>query len=287
MRYAVQGVTPDSHTDLRDTHLERIAAMGYDGVTFHFSALTTPGADPKDVSPADRDRLRQMVERHGLEFAYCWGYWAPLVAHDAADHKRAIELLAGAIRLAYDVGSRFVVAGPGSNDDRSGWYPHPDNWTEHSLERLCTAVSSVAALAEELDVTVSLKGHVLSTLDTPATLARAVELVDSDHVVGGIDPVNQMSLADAFRPRRLIDELLDRLGHSARIAHAKDYRLDPAMVISLPEVPFGLGWLDVPYYLEHVAAKMTDPWFIVEHVADAEQEAAATRLRRSRTDAST
>jgi len=27
---------------------------------------------------------------------------------------------------------------------------------------------------------------------------------------------------------------------------------------------------------------MTDPWFIVEHVADEEQEAAATRLQETR-----
>src|SRR5262245_23163816 len=268
MRVAIQGgPVPVEVDQLTDEVAAGIAALGFGGVACHFGATVGGWATPDRVTTDVCRRAREVLERHGLKVAYSWSFWAPLVHADPAARARAIEVSRGALRVARDLGAPGVVSGPGSNDARGGWYPHRENFTDASLARLIRSCRDVAGAAEEYGVQFVLKGHTLSTLDTPERMKLAIDAVGSPMVKGGADPVNWMRLEHVYDTTGFIRRIFDVLGDDLVIAHAKDVYLEPRLVLHLTETVQGRGWIDFDTYLRLFEERCPDGWMVVEHVA--------------------
>ena len=276
MRIALQsGIVPTSSEQFTEEFVAQIASLGVDGIACHLGFREDRWVTPDEVTPAECRAVRQRLEDHGLGVAYSWSFWSSLVNADPVLRAQAVQVSQGALRVARDLGAPYVVSGPGSNDPRGGWYPHPENFSEASLGRLIHSVREIAPAAEEYGVQFVLKGHTLSTLDTPEKMRIAVEAVDSPMVKSGADPVNCMKLEHVYDTAKFIRHTFDVLGDSLVIAHAKDVYLEPRLVLHLTETVIGRGWLDYRTYLRLFLAQCPDGWLVLEHL-NAGDEAEAT-----------
>ena len=268
MRIAIQGgIVPTSIDQFTDEAARNIAALGFGGIACHFGSSSQDWATPDDITPEQCQQVRTILDRHRLGAAYSWSFWASLVNADPQLRREAIRISQGSLRVARDLGARCVVSGPGSNDSRGGWYPHPENFTDASLARLIRSVREVAKAAEDYGVQFVLKGHTLSTLNTPEKMKLVIDAVASPMVKGGADPVNWMTLDHVYDTTRFTRHIFDVLGEDLVIAHAKDVYLEPRLVLHLTEVVHGHGWIDFATYLRLFEERCPDGWLVIEHVA--------------------
>ena len=255
-----------------------IAALGADGVVCQLGT-DFPPRDPRTVTENECRRVRGLLDDAGLPVAYSWGFWSALVHADPTARREAVERSAAALRIAHSLGAPCVVSGAGSNSTEHGWYPHPENFTAASLERLTESAAELAPMAEELGVIFVLKGATLSTLGTPEDVRSVIDTVGSPFIRGGLDPVNWMRLEHVWDSAAFIDRICDVLGDDLQIAHAKDFVLDPDLILHIREVPVGEGWLDHVSLIRAYAERKPDGWIALEHAPRDKVEAALAHLR--------
>jgi sugar phosphate isomerase/epimerase len=277
VRLALQGgLVPGTIEQFTDEVAEQIASLGFSGVACHLGFYGGTWAPPESVTSEHCRVVRDRLARHGLQVAYSWSFWSSLVNADPALRAQAVTISQGALRVARDLGAPCVVSGAGSNDARSGWYPHPENFTDASLARLIRSVREIAPTAEHYGVQFVLKGHTLSTLNTPEKMKLVIDAVGSPMVKGGADPVNWMTLEHVYDTSGFIRHIFDVLGDDLVIAHAKDVFLESRLVLHLTEAVPGQGWMDYATYLRLFEERCPEGWMVIEHVS-ADDTAAAKR----------
>ena len=259
-----------------------MAAKGVDGIICQFGvAEGQPPRDPRTVTVSECERIRELLRENDLGIAYSWGFWSSLIHKDPAVRRDAVERSEAALRIASWLGAPAVVSGPGSHHPAHGWYPHPDNITPESLGRLTESVRALAPTAEDLGVAFVLKGHTLSTLDTPEDVLTVIRAVGSPAIRGGLDPVNWMKLEYVWDPTELVDHICQVLGQTLAIAHAKDFVLDPQLILHLTEVPVSEGWMDYPAFVRRYFEALPTGWIALEHLPLDKIDSAVAHMRSS------
>ncbi len=208
------GLIPTDPAQFDDRVAARIASLGFERLIVHFGA--GHGLRAEDLGADACARLRATAETRGLAIEFSWTFGANLVRDDDA-----VERLAGAMRVARDLGARGVVGGVGTMGAASGYTPHPGNHTPETRSRLVGRLREVAARGADVGVPFVLEPHVATALDTPEGIRALVDEVGSPFVRVNIDPVNLVgdlpTLWDAAaHAERCVEAAGGRRGQRAR-----------------------------------------------------------------------
>ena len=249
-------------------------------------ALNARTDDPDSVTPAEAERFREILDRHGLAAGQTAGnYGGGLVSEDGAERERTVRFVQAMCRLTRLLGSPTTYLRPGSLNPRGAWLPHPRNRSQEVFDRLVDSARQVCAVAEGEGVLVAVEGGVVSPLYSPARIEAFITAVDSPALGFNQDPVNLIgSLEQAYDTGALIADSFDRLGRWTVSAHVKDFTLVEALLPHFEEAEIGAGMLDQAAYLSRLQATRPGVHAYIEHLATdrfAAAAAAVTAISRS------
>ncbi len=261
MRLGVLGVI---WSDWTDVDYERVAfarELGFTGVGAH---LTVPAATiTHDVAA----NVRTCIDRNGLDFLQLWGPYPSIISEDSEVRRAGVRGASDVVRLAARLGVPEAGVRPTSHNPRGDWWPHPENHSDASEDRLVRSISEILEVAVAAGVKVVLEAHATSTLDTPARIRRVIERTDPAWVTVNIDPVNFVrDLPTAFDSTSMINDYFDVCGEFCGTVQVKDYYLEDRFVVHIAETIPGSGMLDIDTVLRRTEALDRDMYAVVEHL---------------------
>ena len=232
------------------------AELGYEGLEV---APFTLAEDVRRLGRAERERLREEAESHGLRVTGLhWLLVSPPGLHlahpDEAVRRRTVEYMGELARLCSDLGGEVMVLG--SPRQRSTL---PGQSREEAWSLLRESLRACSRAAEEYGVVIALEPlarHLTDVVNTAREAIRMVEEVGSPALRINLDVY---SMTDEGRPYA---EIIREVGGLLANFHANDTNgLGPGMgaadyrsiIGALREVGYG-GWLSV-----EVLAPVEDP----------------------------
>jgi sugar phosphate isomerase/epimerase len=261
MRFGVLGVIWSDWTDVTVESVAFARGLGFAGMGAH---LTVPAAS---ITAAVADNVRASVDANGLEFLQVWGPYPTVITPDEEVRRRGVEGARDIARLAARLGVAASGMRPTSHNPRGDWWPHPENHSQASEDRLVRSIDEVLEVAVPLGVGIVLEKHATSTLDSAQRVKRVIERTDPRHVRVNIDPANFVAdLATAFDPTPMVNELFDVLGEHCATVHVKDYDLEDRFIVHISEAIPGTGMMDLDTVLRRTAALGPNSYAIVEHL---------------------
>jgi sugar phosphate isomerase/epimerase len=261
MRFGVLGVIGSDWTDVTWEQGAFARELGFGGMGAH---LTVAAAG---ISREVAENVRRCVVGNDLELLQVWGPYPSIISADEAVRRRGVDGARDIVRLAARMGVPASGVRPTSHNPRGDWWPHPENHSAASEDRLVRSLSEILETAAQEDVLVVLETHITSTLDSAERIRRVIERTDPSRVRVNIDPVNFVrDLPTAFDPTPMIDELFDVLGEHCATVHVKDFTLEDRLVLHISETIPGTGMMDLDTVLRRTAALGPDAWAMVEHL---------------------
>ncbi|HZW00289.1 MAG TPA: sugar phosphate isomerase/epimerase [Candidatus Deferrimicrobium sp.] len=261
MRFGVLGVIWGDWTDVTHETVAFARELGFSGIGAH---LTVPAST---VSHEVAVRVRASIDGNGLEFLQVWGPYPSIISADEEVRRRGVEGASDIARLAARLGVPASGIRPTSHNPRGDWWPHPENHSQASEDRLVRSIDEVLEVAVPLGVGIVLEKHATSTLDSAQRVKRVIERTDPRHVRVNIDPANFVAdLATAFDPTPMVNELFDVLGEHCATVHVKDYDLEDRFIVHISEAVPGTGMMDLDTVLRRTAALGPESYAIVEHL---------------------
>jgi sugar phosphate isomerase/epimerase len=261
MRFGVLGVI---WSDWRDVTYDSVAVareLGFSGIGAH---LTVPAATVSDELAAT---VRAAIEANGLHFLQLWAPYRSIISADEAERRRGVEGACDVVRLAARLGVPEAGVRPTSHNPRGDWWPHPENHSQASEDRLVRSISEIADVARQVGVRIVLEAHATSTLDTPHRVKRVIDRTDPAWVSVNIDPCNFVrDLPTAFDPTPMIEQYFDVCGEHCATVQIKDYYLEDRFVVHISETIAGTGMMDIDTILRRTEALGPDTWAVVEHL---------------------
>jgi sugar phosphate isomerase/epimerase len=260
MRFGLLGLIWSDWSDVTYELVAQARELGFRGVGAH---LTVPAST---VDDATAERVRKAVADNGLEFLQLWGPYPSIVSPDEEVRRRGVEEARAIMRLAARMGIPAGGVRPTSHNPRGDWWPHPENHSAATEDRLVRSISEILETAVEVGVQVVLETHHLSPLDSAERVKRVIERTDPTRVRVNIDPANFVDgIRTAFDTTPMIDHLFDVLGEHCATTHCKDVYLEDRFVVHVSETIPGTGILDLDTVLRRTAA-LPDGWAMVEHL---------------------
>jgi len=229
----------------------KAAALGYDGVML---MAKRPHVSVLDYGPAERARLRSLLEKAGLRHVVLAGYTnftADLEHGEVPQREIQIAHVAALAELARDIGAGVVRVFSG--------YRHPAASEGAQWKMIVTALRECARRAGDCGVTLGLQNH----HDIGAGWERFSDLLNE------IGEPNCRALFDAWAPAlHGADHVTAARALGARTVHTTvaDYqmrprfRYEPALVNYVAEtpatvaVPMGEGFIDYRGFLAGLTA---------------------------------
>ena len=274
MRFGVLGVI---WSDWTDVDYERVAfarELGFRGIGAH---LTVPAST---VSEAVAENVRACIEGNGLDFIQLWGPYPTIISPDEEVRRAGVAGASDIVRLAARLGVPEAGVRPTSHNPRGDWWPHPENHSQASEDRLVRSLSEILEVAVAEGVKVVLEAHATSTLDSPARVRRVIERTDPASVTINIDPVNFVrDLPTAYDSTAMIDEYFDVCGEYCGTVQVKDYYLEDRFVVHISETIPGTGLLDIDTVLRRTEALDPGMYAVVEHLPMSQIGLAVRHLR--------
>ncbi|MBC7462658.1 MAG: sugar phosphate isomerase/epimerase [Actinobacteria bacterium] len=266
-------MTPDLALKLR--------GLGIEGVICHLGMGDGKSIrKPMDTNLDDVKRAGEIFLEHGIKPLSNWGYWAPLCVADSQLRKEGINLVTDSFKVAKAFGTNVVVTGSGSNSNISAWYPVPENYSRESLERFIDSLEQIIPVAEDEEMVLVVKPHVLSTVRDPRIIKEIFDRISSPALRLGFDPTNIVSHDYMYDTPKLISEMFDASGGRMGSAHAKDFIVEPQMVLRITEVPVGEGIFNWPDYVEKASKYAINEYIALEHLSSSQVRAAAEFMHK-------
>lgn len=261
MRFGVLGVIWSDWSDVTYELVAFARELGFRGMGAH---LTVPAAG---ITDEVAQNVRDLVHANGLELLQLWGPYPTIIGEDEAVRRQGVEGARDLVRLAARMGVPASGVRPTSHNPRGDWWPHPENHSRASEDRLVRSISEILETASREGVGIVLEKHATSTLDSAERVKRVIERTDPARVTVNIDPVNFVSdLPTAFDPAPMVEHLFDVLGEHCATVHVKDYTLEDRFVVHISETIPGTGMMDLDTVLRRTAALGPEAWAIVEHL---------------------
>lgn len=262
MRLATTGYLPGDLRTLEPAHVRTLRDAGFVGCCCRFGDFSAP-------TDAELTRIRDIIAGEGVGIAQVNGQYEGMVNPDESRRQAGIKTFQQAIQVCAKLQGDNLYIRPGSVNPAGHWTPHPDNHSPQTIDRLVDSLQQVTGPAEDAGVLLTIEGHVLSPLDTPARVREVIDRVGSPALKFNVDPVNFVrGLHHVYDPRPLLDELYDTLSDVAWAVHAKDVDVDNGLVLHIKEVVIGRGRMDVADYMQRFEAIKPDGYFIIEHLPD-------------------
>ncbi len=261
MRFGVLGVIWSDWTDVTYESVAFARELGFSGMGAH---LTVPASTISDEVAAN---VRRCIDGNNLDFFQLWGPYPTIITADEEVRRAGVEGIRDVVRLAARMGVPEAGVRPTSHNPRGDWWPHPENHSRASEDRLVQSISEALEVAVPAGVNIVLEVHATSTLDAPERVKRVIERTDPEHVLVNIDTVNYVrDLPTAFDPTPMINEFFDVLGPHCSTVQIKDYYLEDRFVVHISETIPGTGMLDIDTVLRRTEALSPDMYAVIEHL---------------------
>ena len=261
MRFGVLGVIWSDWSDVTYESVAFARELGFRGMGAH---LTVPAST---ISPQTAANVRDCISGNGLEFLQLWGPYPTIISADEAVRRAGVEGASEIVRLAARLGVPEAGVRPTSHNPRGDWWPHPENHSQASEDRLVRSISEILETAVAEGVGIVLEVHATSTLDTVERVKRVIERTDPARVRVNIDTVNFVrDLPTAFDPTPMIDHFFDVLGPHCSTVQIKDFYLEERFVVHISETIPGTGLMDLDTVLRRTASLGPDTWAVIEHL---------------------
>ncbi len=261
MRFGVLGVIWSDWTDVTYESVAFARELGFSGMGAH---LTVPASTVSEEVAAN---VRSCIDGNGLEFLQLWGPYPTIISADEEVRRAGVEGLRDVVRLAAQLGVPASGIRPTSHNPRGDWWPHPDNHSGASEDRLVRSIDEVLEVAVPAGVDIVLEAHSTSTLDSAERIKRVIERTDPAHVTVNIDTANFVKdLATAWDSTTMINHFFDILGEHCATVHVKDFYLEDRFIVHISETIPGNGMMDLDTVLQRTAALGPESYAIVEHL---------------------
>jgi sugar phosphate isomerase/epimerase len=261
MRFGVLGVIWSDWTDVTYESVAFARELGFSGMGAH---LTVPASTISDEVAAN---VRSCIDGNNLEFFQLWAPYPTIISADDEVRRAGVEALRDTVRLAARMGVPEAGIRPTSHNPRGDWWPHPENHSGASEDRLVRSISEVLETAVAEGIGVVLEVHTTSTLDTVERVKRVIERTDPKLVTVNIDTVNYVrDLPTAFDPTPMVNEFFDVLGPHCSTVQIKDYYLEDRFVVHISETIPGTGMMDLDTVLRRTAGLGPDMYAVIEHL---------------------
>jgi sugar phosphate isomerase/epimerase len=262
MRLATTGLLPADLRQIDDATAKRLRTAGFVGCSCFF-------ADPTAPTPADLDKLRDTLWSNGVGVAQVNGRYESMVNPDESLRKQAITTYRSLIQICARLQGDSVYVRPGSMNPGGHWWPHPENHSAATINRLVDSLKQISRIAEDEGVVIVVEGHTVSPLNTAAVVREVINRVGSPALKFNCDPVNFVSnVQEAYHPRWVLDDLFDTLDDLNWAVHAKDMTVEDRHVVHISEVVMGRGYMDLGYMLKRFEQVRPDGYVIIEHLPD-------------------
>ncbi len=261
MRFGVLGVIWSDWTDVTYESVALARELGFSGLGAH---LTVPASD---ISDAVAQNVHDHISGNGLGFIQLWGPYPTIISEDEDVRRAGVEAACDIVRLAARLGVPESGIRPTSHNPSGDWWPHPENHSQASEDRLVRSISEVLEVAVPAGVKIVLEAHATSTLDTAVRVRRVIERTDAVNVTINIDPVNFVrDLPTAYDSTAMINEYFDICGEFCGTVQVKDYYLEDRFVVHIAETIPGSGLLDIDTILRRTEALSPDMYAVIEHL---------------------
>jgi sugar phosphate isomerase/epimerase len=273
MRFGVLGVIWSDWTDVTYESVAFARELGFSGLGAH---LTVPASTISDEVAAN---VRACIDGNGLDFFQLWGPYPTIISEDEDVRRAGVEGARDIVRLAARLGVPESGVRPTSHNPRGDWWPHPENYSTASEDRLVRSISEIAETATAEGVDIVLEVHATSTLDTVERVKRVIERTDPEHVKVNIDTVNFVrDLPTACDPTPMINEFFDVLGPHCATVQIKDFYLEDRFVVHISETIPGTGMMDIDTVLQRTAELDPEMYAVIEHLPVSQIGLAKTNL---------
>ncbi len=261
MRFGVLGVIWSDWTDVTYELVAFARELGFTGMGAH---LTVPASTITDEIAGN---VRASIDANGLDFFQLWGPYPTIISEDEEVRRAGVQGACDVVRLAARLGVPSSGVRPTSHNPRGDWWPHPENHSSATEDRLVRSISEILEVAVPAGVKVVLEAHATSTLDSAERVRRVIERTDPAGVTVNIDPVNFVrDLPTAYDSTAMIDQYFDICGPYCDTVQVKDYYLEDRFVVHIAETIPGTGMLDIDTVLRRTEALGPDMYAVVEHL---------------------
>jgi sugar phosphate isomerase/epimerase len=272
MRAGVVGLLPHRPGEITPERVRVLTDLGFTGASI---SLGTPG----EVAEADLAQARDVLAASGVRIAQVNANYPPLVHPDQAERARAIGLVQQACRAASTLDSVYLLVRSGSVNLGGNYFPHRENHTPATADRLIDSLRQISSVAEQEGVTLGLECHVITTLESPERVRQIIEAVGSPALRYNADPVNFVSsFRDAYDTTSLLHRVFDQLGPYIVSAHVKDVCLGNRLVVHIDEGAPGEGIFDLETFMTLYERQLPDGYALIEHLPDSKIPAAKQAL---------
>ena len=153
MRFGLLGLIMSDWSDVTYELVAFARELGFRGLGAH---LTVPAST---IGPETAERVRRAVADNGLEFLQVWGPYPSIVTPGRGGPQAGVEGARAVMRLAASMGVPAGGVRPTSHNPRGDWWPHPENHTQATEDRVVRSVSEILETAIEVGVDVVLEKH--------------------------------------------------------------------------------------------------------------------------------
>lgn len=275
MKLGVLQALPAHLDDLSPERLAQIRAMGFTG-----TGLPTSYA-PESIRPERARQIGRLFADAGLDLVEYGRYHTTLIHPDAQVRRDNIADLTAALRVARAAGCMAVITGAGSHNPGSAWWPHPDNYSRQTFDRLVESLREAVKPAEDEGVLLGLEGSTLTPLRDAQTTREVLEAVGSPALRAHLDPVNWITWDTIFDTGRAVASMFETLGPERLLsAHNKGVAAENKVGVHISETVTGAP----DDIFEHaailrVAAQMpSDFYLVIEHLSLEQMPAARRHL---------
>ena len=276
MRLGVVGLCGDFRT-LTSDEIEKIKALEFTGLSFHFRSAEIPS-----VSPDTCSRCVQMLADANLDLVQFGITYEECLFHpDVAVREAAIASVQSGMATAAALNAHHYLFRPGSLNPDGAWTSHRDNHLPESMERLIETLKPIAAHAEQQELTLVMETHAVSIMGSPEICREVVERVGSERLRIVMDFVNHFqTLLQVYNSKERLNHIFDVMGPVAPMAHIKDISVQNGLVLHLNEEVPGEGELALGVALKRFDALYPDGYGLIEHLPAEKIPLANTNVRR-------
>jgi sugar phosphate isomerase/epimerase len=277
MKLGVLQALPPRLEDLRAERLTQIRQMGFTG-----TGLPTTYS-PGEISPEQARHIGAMFTDAGLDLVEYGRYHANLVHPDPHVRREHISDLRDAIRVARGAKCMAVISGAGSHNPESMWWPHPDNYSHETVDRLVGSLREAVKAAEDEGVLLGLEGSALTPIRNAQTAREVVDSVGSPALRAHLDPVNWITWDTIFCTGQAVDAMFQTLGPERILsAHNKGVAAENKVGVHISETVTGApdDIFDHAALLRVGAQMPTDFYLVIEHLTLEQMPAARQHLLR-------
>jgi len=269
MRLGVAGMIPgDFNVD--EKLASRIAELGFTGVGAHWMQ------PPEALTATIRQRFRAVLDQQGIQLVQFWGMYPPIISPDEQVRRTGVGIVQEIVKLGADLGAAMIGVRPTSLNPRGDYWPHPDNYTPQTEDRLVRSLREIAAACDVHGIPIFLECHLTTTLNSPESVRRIIEHTESTWVKINMDPVNFVrDLDTAYHTTELIHHLFDVLSPYVASAHVKDMYVEDRHVVHISETIPGTGIFDFDTFFQRFEALLPDGYALVEHLPESQIPQAA------------